>query len=495
MIPVAPLVWFAIWAMRRRGGPASAPPPDGPATRLLQRSIPTWFWVHLLYPFLLAPVLILVRGAVSMALVLAALTVLYFPWSWARLVARAGWIRGARLFGWLALFTCRKDRKGGPWLAAALALCARRRHDEKAAQRIAEGAARVPAPVRGATLAALGLVAASRGHREEARDLLRSIALLDPRITPAAARRVARDWLAADAAARGDWPEVMRLGEAPGPRSRALRFLSLAARRLAGTGKVPSDRWLRMAWILAPRRRATRPLLSLALAAPRQRSDAGSLRAPREGTALCRAAALHAAAMAAPPGSLDAPALRAVGAAWDAALEDPETARALLARELALGADGKSEALRRLNERVRAEVAWLVGESAVPLRRLRGSELLEAAALQVRDALIADLEAESAEMQRRAAEQSLLPLAEEWRALARLRHRYVAASARLDQEGRRMAFEILHPALSAVAVELYNVSKQRSVANAVFGFLAAEAEAVSDAASHELHRKNQLLGW
>ncbi len=257
LIPIGPILLIAVWAARLcRGKPTTPAPPPGPGTRWVNRPIPAWLWAQLLYPFFAVVALATVP---RLALWAVPTAFLYFPWMTARGAARAGWIGGARRLAALALFVCRKDRKGGPWLAAALGLCARRRHRERDAQRIIAALDALPAPVRGAALAARGLVAASRGQVEEARDLLRSIEHLDPRITPAVARKAARDWLAADAAARGDWQEAARLGCAPGPRSRAVRSLGLAARRLAGAPDAPGDLRLRLAWLSWPsgRRRIT----------------------------------------------------------------------------------------------------------------------------------------------------------------------------------------------------------------------------------------------
>ncbi|MGB8933078.1 MAG: hypothetical protein WCC48_17670, partial [Anaeromyxobacteraceae bacterium] len=187
--------------------------------------------------------------------------------------------------------------------------------------------------------------------------------------------------------------------------------------------------------------------------------------------------------------------LRRLGRAWTEALGDAATGEALLERELALGAEGRSEALRRLTERALAEVAWLVGASGAPLRRVRARGILCDAAARVRGGLLEELQAEAELIGIRANGQELLPPAEEWRAIARLLERYAGAVARLDRQDRRLAWEIVHPALSAAAVSLFNVHLERSIAHATFRFLAAEAEAVDDAENHLLYVKNQRCGW
>jgi hypothetical protein len=498
VIPIAPAVWVALWALRAANkGPGGPPPPEGPRTPLRRRHVPAWVWAQLAYPLLLTWAASLARASGPLAAPLALLLalVLYLPWASSRAAARLGWIGGARQLARLAFFVLGRDRAGGPWLAAALALSRRRAHDERAAQVIVARLDSLFVPTRGAAIAARGLVAASRGHLDEARDLLASVAHLDPRLAPPVARKIARDWLLADAAARGDWPAAARLGRAPGPRSRAARLLGLAARRLAGAPDAPGDRALRLAWLLAPRRRRTRALLAAALTTPPPGGPASALPLRRDGAPLARAAALHAAALAAPPGRLGPAALRRLGLAWAEALEDPATARRLLARELELGADGRSEALRRVAERAEAELAELVAEGAAPLRLHRGGDLLEAAVARVREELLDGLQREGDRLRERAAEGRLLTTAEEWRALARLRRRHEPAVARLDREDRRLAFEAVHPGLCAVAVPLYNDRRERSLANAVFTYLAAEAAAVGDEPLRELFRNNQLCGW
>ncbi|HSM93913.1 MAG TPA: hypothetical protein VLT47_13605, partial [Anaeromyxobacteraceae bacterium] len=237
MIPIGPLVGIAVWAALRNregGGTARGPAPDGPAATLAQRPVPSWFWAHCGYAVVAAIALTQLGAWAAPPFV-----VLYAPWLLALGAARLGLVRPARLLGDLALFAFRKDPAGAPGFAGALALARRRVHDERWAARLVAGLDRLPVPVRGAALAARGLVAASRGHVEEARDLLGSVEHLDPRITPRPVRRIARDWLAADAAARGRWDEVERLARIAGPRSRAVRLLGLVARRLRGGGDAP----------------------------------------------------------------------------------------------------------------------------------------------------------------------------------------------------------------------------------------------------------------
>jgi hypothetical protein len=147
-----------------------------------------------------------------------------------------------------------------------------------------------------------------------------------------------------------------------------------------------------------------------------------------------------------------------------------------------------------LGGRVEAELAWLLDASGLPLGRA-GAGLLAAAADRVRIRLLDDLQAEAERIFARATEHALLPPAEEWRALARLREAHARAVRRLDHDGRRMAWEVVMPAFSAAAVRLFNVHQERSIANAVFRFLADEAAAVGDDQTGEINRRNVDCGW
>src|SRR5690606_1070600 len=114
-------------------------------------------------------------------------------------------------------------------------------------------------------IVAAGLLAASRGDREGARDILLGAEDFEADVAPKAARQVANEWLVADAAARGDWIAVIRRGALPGQATAYTRFLARAAARIRGQAApgeaVPTDLGLWLSWLLVPGRRLLRGLL------------------------------------------------------------------------------------------------------------------------------------------------------------------------------------------------------------------------------------------
>jgi hypothetical protein len=117
---------------------------------------------------------------------------------------------------------------------------------------------------------------------------------------------IANEWLVADAAERGDWAGVMRLGVRPDVASPQTRFLAFAAARVRRELLIdePSatDLGLRWLWWRSADRRRNRPLLQQALASPRvltRASRAGAATAAaadRSGRVRRRAAGLRAGA-------------------------------------------------------------------------------------------------------------------------------------------------------------------------------------------------------
>src|SRR5262249_10147193 len=124
-----------------------------------------------------------------------------------------------------------QDREGRAALAGALALHRRRTIDLGLVVWLEARLARAQPPggrgagrLGGGGIAAAGLLGAARGDHDGARALLASAAWLPPVWSPAPAAAVAHEWLAADAASRGDWAFVRALS---GPRTAAGTFLAL----------------------------------------------------------------------------------------------------------------------------------------------------------------------------------------------------------------------------------------------------------------------------
>lgn len=170
------------------------------------------------------------------------------PWWAARWVAiPLRWPRAAYLLTRASPWAWRADRVGGAWFAAGWA-AARRPVRDEAGERWLEDPDPPEVRVRlsdpaltGAGLAGHALLAASAGDREQARALLAATPWFDP---PPIVARVASEWLAADAATRGDWDEVRAWASRAGTRRGAL--LDAIARRLLGepiAGSELAERW------------------------------------------------------------------------------------------------------------------------------------------------------------------------------------------------------------------------------------------------------------
>jgi hypothetical protein len=181
-----------------------------------------------------------------------------------RTVVAGGLVRTSYWLSYLARPTFEHDRAGGAALAGALALLHRGAHDQAAATWL-EGKLAAQAKSGLAGMVASGLMAASRGDRAGARDMMLGADSVDVELAPAAARRVANEWLVADAAERGDWVTVIRRGVQPERASAYTRFLARATARIRGEAPAgapnPTDVGLWLSWLFAPGRKTLRLLL------------------------------------------------------------------------------------------------------------------------------------------------------------------------------------------------------------------------------------------
>jgi hypothetical protein len=428
-------------------------------------------------------------GALSLALL--------WPWTLARHVfARLGWPRAAYWVTRVAHWRWETQKRDGAVVAGCLAL--RRRPDPA---RLEWLEARL-GKAGGVTPLALALIADLRGQREEARRLMALCAWFDRRVLPPGARRMAREWLAADAAARGEWADVARYGG---------RFLAGAARRLLGAPDAPSDRRLRLLWVLSRGRRALRPLLDRATGRPAASGHHASLGDPpapgplapgvsdggplapgvhaSDGGPLGRAVALTAALRRAP----DARLLRAAGDAWAAAFSDEAVQSSLRTRAEALGAVDPARAAAAVREAAVAMLATAAED--LDLRAVEGepSTVLATALQRAADARLAALEQLARGPQQRAARDAPLPAADELREWAALLAEYDRA-ARLGRQVEQLAFEQVHAAVCNLAVSLFNTWGERRLANAMFRWLQDRARALGLSHLDELYTRNVACG-
>ncbi|HKA90288.1 MAG TPA: hypothetical protein VKE22_21650 [Haliangiales bacterium] len=380
-----------------------------------------------------------------------------------------------------------QDREGRAALAGALALHRRRTIDLELVVWLEARLARAE-PLGGGGIVAAGLLRAARGDHDGARALLASAAWLPPVWSPAPAAAVAHEWLAADAASRGDWAFVRALS---GPRTAAGTFLALVAERRLG-GAV-SERRMLLWWRLARRREALRPLLHPD--APPSRPPPDPAAAPPYRTAVpaddpvAEALVAHAETLADPTPTGER--VRAAARAWDRALVDPALASLAADRAALLGAapDGLAAfAGTVVDDLARAAIA--AGVALDP----DGGPASAAAARRLRERLLGDVEAAADAMARRVRDGRSLPVVDEWRELTDLRRRHARAVALGDDLTRHLVFPKVHAAACPLAVAMWNGARHRPVAHAVFVWLLAEAEAAGHAtlAAHE--RRNVACG-
>lgn len=429
-------------------------------------------------------------------------------WTIRRGLARAGLVRTSAYAAALCRGTFEGDPRGGRVLAGALALASRPTHAEAQATWL-EGQLGEKAAIGAAGLVAAGLIAASRGQRDAARDMM-TAAVHWEAAAPPISKVIAGEWLVADAAERGDWPTVMRLGVLEAISSPTTRFLAFAAARVRKEPLVdqPSatDVGLRWLWWRSSGRRLLRPLLEQALATPRvlhfrkpappPPAEAGPpVLDPTAfaGDPLAHAQALHALWSTTPDLERQWTPTRAAELckAWDAAFAGPALAR-LTERCRALAVVTKPEvAAAQLRHTVGEELAALAARAQLPLPALQdcGGIGAEAAAL-LRSELILGVEKLSQALRVRTKDKRALASVDELREWNALKRAYERAATLGGLEVRRVMFPDVHLHVCNYAVWLWNDRKEFGISGPLFRWLLAEAEAVGDEEAIALQRKN-----
>ena len=193
------------------------------------------------------------------------------------------------------------------------------------------------------------LFALTRGDVATARAIAFGVASMGDAAADSRAVVVAREVLALEATLRRDWEQVVE-ATMPRRRGRRARLLRAIALRQLGRPRAPGRFWLCVAWLMAPQRRATRPLLRSALAVPVPKSlrptggGQAAVRVASEATGDLRAVGAVAAAVLAPPLASSAAAFAAATAAVD-----DLAASATLASELAARAAARATSSRPLD--------------------------------------------------------------------------------------------------------------------------------------------------
>lgn len=437
-------------------------------------------------------------------------SVVLFPWPIARLwLIPRGHARLAGMITRLSFWVWRRDVVGGALIAASWAVA-------RAAQR---GVAPDPKVVNwieerlsarslhshrwalgGAGIIAAGLLAEARRDRVQARRLIGSATELNATTWPPAAMCFACEWLCAEAMTRGAWREVEFLGRTAPVESRSLAFMGSVAARLTGATPVPNDLIVQWRWFAAPRRLANRELLRRAIAAPatargvdeREREPAPTL---PDAPPLLAAMALHAHVLATDPRRLSRAQIAELARAWDAALADPELDEHVAARGEALGSHASARSSEALAEVVREDLLAMIRAAGLELGALGDeSELLGRAARRLHGELLDGLEMAVGALESRVESKRELPAIDEWQAFLALRDQYAEAVSMGGLPLRRLAFNCVHAPVCSLAVWLWNTRGERAIANAMFGWLLAEAIIVDDAEAIRLQERNVGCG-
>jgi len=391
-----------------------------------------------------------------------------------------------------------RDPVGGAVLAGVLAAMHRRKHDPALARwlRMRLGEDRIG----GAGIVALGLLAAESGDRETARIVLGSLDEIEPDICPPLARSLALDWLAADAARRGAWHELVeRIVDDPFP-TRTTRFVGLCARRMVGE---PIDRRsIAWAWLMAPRRATTISLLWKCLRhrLPHARvlddHELARLAANDGREPILTALALHAEAAALPttlPVAL--PLVERLAAGWDEAFADFGLRGEVRSRAEHFGTEATGELLvARLQRAVARDLAALLAQCGREAEHVRAETGVMRRAREVHfDEATETLAQRCSELARRRGSANIDPAAA-WIEWVRVRRAYLLAAVPLAPSQRGLLYAVIERELRQLAAWLWNERAERGLAHAVCLFLLAEAERVRDGEAAAYYRHNVVVG-
>ncbi len=384
------------------------------------------------------------------------------------------------------------DRQGGAVLAGVLALGRHEDVDVAMLSWLSRRLERQPS-LRGLSMTAAGLLAFAGGERDVTRAILRAVEGIEPK-AQGKARRIAREWLVADAAARADWAEVREIGSKGSPFRGGFwpYVMSLVASRLLEEEGAPENWKLALWWLVSPHRVATLPLVRRALALP-TREEPTELAIPSGTTPgdalLGRALAAHADMLTNPSGM----ALESAGRAWDAVRKAPAVTSLVARRALALEAQVSADAaLARVLSSAETDLAPYAARFGGQLAT--ESETLEAASRRAESRELEEIESLAEALARRTAEKRELPMPSEWMEWGALRHLCDRATRHTSATRHRTVFEAVHAPACNYAVWLFNKREEKLLANAIFRWLLDHARIVGHTSASETLANNVKLG-
>ncbi len=350
-------------------------------------------------------------------------------------------------------------------------------------------------PLGDAEIIVTALLASSRGDVDTARQLMRSTASMVE--NHPMTRELAGEWLAVDAAERGAWEELdADARRATWPASPLTFFLEGVAKKRVDTEFPPSAFEVRLRWLFAPYRRATRVLLE----------DVAPVTGSPTATAVTTESATPSPADAALPRAVashlslavqrvpDRASFAAAVAAWDLALADRETHKWLARRAIELDAPlgAVDRVVRDVATAVTDELARLA-ESAQLASPGGTGHVGASLARKLRHGRLDALEQAFERWEDRRHAGSVRAPIDEWREWVALRAAYDAAVATGGLELRRLAFPKAYSKGTSMAVWLWNARHEYALSHAISSWLLEEALAVGDTEAIELCTRNARL--
>ena len=376
-----------------------------------------------------------------------------------------------------------KDLEAGGVIYGALALVRKGASDE--AIRWLEQRLRDAQPAQGVGVVAAGLLAALRKDDNLARCLFAMADRMDKRLISRSVRTIARDWLVVDAARVGNWQRVIRLGRGGSSWLRWSYSMARIGERLTGDPRAWRAWQLWPCFLLAPRRRATYPLLRRALAVPVRRS------AQADATPTFAELPLALGGLAR---AIDGPGDgEALARSIDAVDRQLDSMRDAIEQRLkALGGRGDAGAiLSAFRQRLIDLVIPLIEHDPYLAREAQQSSIMEQAVWQVRRRLFGDVEARCKDYRERTQERSALDLIPEWEAWAML-NGSANQLLELDPDVESVLFQTVFASVCNFAAFQHNGRKRIALAHDMFIWLLRHAR--NDLQARQLLAKNVQAG-
>ncbi len=428
-------------------------------------------------------------SGIALSFGLLAFYLLFPAWIARTVFAPLGFVRLACFTAALSRVEWRRDKPGGPAMIAAWALAQQDKPWPSTIAWVEKKLAPAGRALQGSGVVAFGLLEAAKGRLPEAREWLDSVLMFDPRVAPVQVRVVAAEWLATDAAARGDWKRVKAISDnKKWPGSSTLTLLGALAGRILGEA-LPTNAGLWFWWLLAPRRMWTRGFV---VQATRHKVKANVVKplpaAPETLDAMGRATFLTLALK-----GQNAPAAATVvevARAWEDALSSDLRSKLFMRATLVGGGepDAAVEEVRQLVEKALGPML----PAKLKVTEVGGAlpNLLEEAVQVRKDALYSELEEKMNRMDGRKLSNKELPQLEEWREILTLRGLYRQAVESGSPGDHSLAHSVIRDKFVNYGVWLYNTREEKPVANAIFRMLEAEAVSLGDSDSEKLNKKN-----